>query len=48
VRYGLEFYCDRAMVESSTLDYTLAPTSPPGAQAVETFPDAELTLWRKP
>ena len=48
MRYGLEFYCDRAMVESTGMEYTLAPEAPAGAQAVAAFPDAEVTLWRNP
>jgi 4-amino-4-deoxy-L-arabinose transferase-like glycosyltransferase len=47
MRYGLEFYCDRAMVESSSMEYTLAPEAPPGSRAVQIFPDSGLTLWRR-
>src|ERR1017187_6462759 len=47
MRYSLEFYCDRAMVASTDLDYTLAPAAPPGATAVQQFPDAGLTLWKR-
>ncbi len=47
MRYGLEFYCDRAMVESTSLEYTLSPAAPEGAVTVASFPDTRLVLWRK-
>lgn len=47
MRYGLEFYCDRPMVESTAMEYTLAVEAPPSTQVEQAFPDAGLTLWRK-
>jgi 4-amino-4-deoxy-L-arabinose transferase-like glycosyltransferase len=47
LRYGLEFYCDRAMIDSAAMEYTLSPQAPAGAFAEHAFPEAGLTLWRK-
>jgi 4-amino-4-deoxy-L-arabinose transferase-like glycosyltransferase len=47
MRYSLEFYCDRVMIASTDLDYTLSPDAPDGASAVAEFPAAGLTLWKR-
>ncbi len=47
IRYSLEFYCDRQLDESTSLEYTLSPSAPPGARMVKEFPGSGLTLWKR-
>jgi len=47
VRYGLQFYCDRRMSDAPGAEYVLSSADIPGAQPVQRFPEAGLTLWKK-
>lgn len=47
IRYGLEFYCDRRLSDVPNAEYVLSSRDVLGAQPVQRFPDAGLTLWKK-
>ncbi len=47
VRYGLEFYCNRAMMDTGEAVYVLSSEEVEHAVPVERFPEAGLALWKK-
>jgi 4-amino-4-deoxy-L-arabinose transferase-like glycosyltransferase len=47
IRYGLQFYCDRRLPDGVNAEYVLSSREVEGAGAVQHFPEAGLTLWKR-